>query len=430
MLKQIALSDLELGMFVHKMQGNWFDHPFWKSKFLIEDEKSLRTLQASQLEAVVIDTAKGKDTAPAPRPAPLPAAKPSAGQRSAAAAPSQSRVASLKARASVDRKQDQPASTEAEVRNAQALAERAKDRVQNTFLAARLGKAFNARAVEPVIGDILASVRRNPQAFGGLMRCKLRNEFAYQHSLAVSALMISLGRQMKLNETQIREAGLAGLLLDIGVNYLPVNLHPTNGDFRNVDPVFWRQHVMLGYRALQNDDYLPQAVLDACLQHHERIDGGGFPNGLAGDDISRIARMAAICDSFDFLLTGTATTRALDPGAAILALLKTEGEFDPDILRSFVDSVGLYPAGTFVRLASDKLAMVIDLDPRDSTKPIVQAFYSYETGERIIPHRIELARDTGKNAIIEIADLDGLGLPEDRQLRELLFLSAHKLTQV
>jgi HD-GYP domain-containing protein (c-di-GMP phosphodiesterase class II) len=421
MLKQIALSDLELGMFVHKMQGSWFNHPFWKSKFLVEDEQSLRTLKTSQLDGVVIDTAKGKDITPAPRPV--------ADKRSHAGTAPSARLNAIKSRKSVDRRHDEPVSTATEVRAAEAIAERAKEKVHKAFLETRLGKALDVRAVEPVVSDVLASVRRNPQAFGGLMRCKLRNELTYHHALAVSALMISLARKMQLTENQVLEAGLAGLLLDLGVNYLPQNLDPPNGDFRNADPKIWQQHVMLGYRALQSDDCLSPAVLDACLQHHERIDGSGFPQGLAQDEIALIARMAAICDTFDHLLTRTEASPALDPGAAIQRLIDSEGAFDPEILQMFIESVGLFPAGTFVRLRSNKLAMVIDLDPRDSTKPIVQAFYDLTSGDRVIPHRINLAANAGQDDIIGIADLTGLGLPDDEQLRELVFLSAYKPTQ-
>ena len=109
------------------------------------------------------------------------------------------------------------------------------NRMHKAFLAARLGKALDLRAVEPVASDILGSVRRNSQAFAGLMRCKLQNELVYRHALAVSALMVSLARQMKLVEKEAYEAGLAGLLLDIGVNYLPKDLNPHRGYYRNVD---------------------------------------------------------------------------------------------------------------------------------------------------------------------------------------------------
>ncbi len=419
MLKQIPLSDLELGMFVHKMQGNWFDHPFWKSKFLIDEEDKLRTLKASQIEGVVIDTTKGRDVSP--KTVECEAANDRAAPTSAG------RINKIKSRRSIDRPADKPTSTQQEVHAAQAIAARGVERLHKTFIAGRLGKALNVRAVEPVVSDILASVRRNPQAFGGLMRCKLKNELVYRHALAVSALMVSLARRMKLSEAEAYEAGQAGLLLDIGTNYLPQNVDPPGGDYRNLGAKIWQQHVTLGHRALENDDGLPAAVLDACLQHHERLDGGGFPNGLAGDEISRIARMAAICDTFDFLLTSTDAADALDPAMAVQRLKAMDGAFDPDILRAFIESVGLYPVGSFVQLRSDKLAMVIDEDPKDAAKPIVQAFYSLERRERIVPHTIALARCGGEDEIVAIANLAGHDLPDEAQLRELVFLSAHKL---
>ncbi len=421
MLKRVAITDLELGMFVHKMEGSWFSHPFWKAKFLIDDAERLETLRSSNLEGIVIDTAKGKAA---------PGAGPTHGkQRKPAAAPAASqaeRFRSVKARSAI---QNLPVSTEAELNAAQAIAGRAQKAIHNTFIAARLGKAINVKAVQPVVTDILDSVRRNPHAFSGLMRCKLKNELGYQHALAVSALMVSLARQMKLSQDDVLEAGLAGLLLDIGTNYLPQIPDLPNNDFRNADPKIWQQHVLLGFRALQHDDSLPQPVLDACLQHHERIDGGGYPKGLKQDEISKIAQMAAICDTFDFLLNATASAAALDPAAAVQHMRKMEGAFDADILRSFIESVGLYPVGSFVELRSGKIALVIDEDPADNGQPIVQAFYDCKTRDRIVPHRIVLAQSVNEDEIAGIADLSGRDLPDEAQLREMVFLTAHKMTR-
>lgn len=420
MLKHVAVSDLELGMFVHKMEGSWFSHPFWKAKFLIDDAETLGTLRASKLDGVIIDTAKGKGAFKASQ---------VSGQRSAPAAaavvPAQ-RLRSVKARSFV---QNEPVSTDVELHAAQAIAGRAQKAISNTFIAARLGKAINVKAVQPVVTDIMESVRRNPQAFGGLMRCKLRNELMYQHALAVSALMVSLARQMKLSQAETHEAGLAGLMLDIGTNYLPPIPDLPDNDFRNADPKIWQQHVLLGFRALQNDNTLPQSVLAGCLEHHERMDGSGFPKKLRKGEISTIGRMAAICDTFDFLITKTASTPALDPAAAVERLRQMEGAFDEEILRSFVESVGLYPVGSFVELHSGKIALVIDEDPKDKARPIVQAFYCATTHERILPHRIELARCDGNDHIVSIADLTEHNLPDDEQLRELVFMTAHKLVR-
>jgi HD-GYP domain-containing protein (c-di-GMP phosphodiesterase class II) len=419
-LKTVSLTDLELGMFVHKLEGRWIDHPFWKSRFLIEDDEKLDILRSSRLRGVVIDTSKGKDVGASAPQRMAPASSPAPG--------GSTRFNAIRKRSAAAIPQIGPVSMEQEISAAGAIAEKAKNSLNRTFIAARLGKAINVRSVEPVISDILASVRRNPQAFSGLMRCKLKNEVMFAHALSVSALMVSLARKMKLPPQDIHYCGVAGLLLDIGVNYLPPTIDPPGGDFRNADPSIWPQHVMLGYRALQNDGDLTQLVLDACLQHHERIDGKGFPAGLVGDEIAVVARMAAICDTFDFLLNATNTTAAMDPAAAIAHMRTMQGAFDDDILRLFIETVGIFPVGSFVTLRSGKIAMVIDEDSEDHTRPVVQAFYCLAQGERVLPHRIELAKRVGEDEITGIADLSAFELPDDAQLRELIFLSTYKNT--
>ncbi len=426
MLKQIPITQLEIGMFVHKFEGGWFDHPFWKAKFLVEDADKLAAIKDSRLRGVVIDTSKGKDVAPTHNPASAPAPALASGASSPASPPASaasSRVRSIRQRTAAQLDSNQPVSLAAEVETAARIADQARERLGKTFIDARLGKALDVRKVEPVVSDILASVRRNPQAFSGLMRCKLKNEDIFRHALSVSALMVALADRMRLTGGEVHNCGLAGLLLDIGVNYLPPAVDAWAGGRGQKDPR-WEAHVLLGYRALQNDDALPQAVLDACLFHHERMDGGGYPQRRAGDDIPLVARMAAICDSFEFLLAGTAGRAPLDPAAAVAELRAQTGAFDEEILHLFIETVGLYPVGAFVELTSRKLAMVIDENRKDPMRPVVQAFYSLETRERILPHRIALAEAKDRERIVGIADLGGLELPADAQLRELVFLSA------
>lgn len=426
MLKQIAVSELELGMFVHKFEGSWFDHPFWKTRFLIEDADKLAAIRHSRVRTVIIDTAKGKDVPPAACDGAAQAAS-IAVSRTPAPAPAAARIQRIKRRTAMQLASTRPVSMAQELETAAAIARQAQHKLSATFMAARLGKALNLRKVEPVVSDILASVRRNPQAFSGLMRCKLKNERIFRHALSVSALMVALADRMKLPAQDIHNCGLAGLLLDIGVNYLP---HPNSaspgGNYRSIDQRVWESHVMLGYRALQNDGSLPQLVLDACLFHHERIDGAGYPQRRKGDDIPLVARMAAICDSFDFHLSGTDGSPRLDPASAIEVMRAQKGAYDEDLLRLFIETVGLFPVGSFVVLSSRKLAMVIDEDRKDPLRPVVQVFYSFATRERVKPHRIALAEGNDNEHITGIADLAGLDLPEDEQLRELVFLSAYR----
>ncbi|MCB2050734.1 MAG: DUF3391 domain-containing protein [Novosphingobium sp.] len=425
MLKRVALSDVELGMFIHKMEGSWFKHPFWKSRFMLEDPDNLEHLRSSDLESVIIDTSKGKDVAAVSGGRP-PDASPSLAKPVDLSAPV-TRAAALRTRRSVDLDATGPATIATELKAAGVVADRAQRAVSKAFADVRLGKAVSIRKAEPLVEEIYASVQRNPHAFGGLMRCKLNNEFVYRHALSVSALMVSLARKMQLAPDAVREAGLAGLFLDIGTNLLPREAAAPNGDFSDAPPGIWRQHVGLGEKSLRESGNFPESVILACSQHHEYMNGSGFPNGLKGAEISLFARMAAICDTFDYLLVGDNNAPPLDPAQAVARLGEMAGAFDADLLRHFIESVGIYPVGSFVRLRSDRLAMIVDEDPDEVDKPVVSPFYSLKTSGRIRPKTIALARCYGEDEIVGIADLAGLELPEPEQLRELIFLQTHKM---
>lgn len=418
MLREIATCDLKIGMFVHKMNGGWFDHPFWKGKFLINDTAKLQTLKSSALESVTIDTSRGKDVEEAK-------AAPTV-QATGSKVTSHKRLESIKQRKSIREQEPKPVPTAAEMGAAQAIADNGISKLKDMLRAANLGRTISVGSVAPIVGDIQASISRNSQAFHGMMRCKLTNEIAYRHSLCVSALMISLARKMNLRGKETIDAGLAGLLLDIGTGYYPKTVNPPNGDFSQLEPEVWRQHVALGHRAIRYDDAVSDWVRDACLHHHERIDGLGFPKGLKGDGISVGGKMAAICDTFNFLLSNHGGDKALDPSSAVTRLREMEGAFDPDILRKFIESVGKFPVGSFVRLRSDQIGMVIDENPKDETKPLVEVFYCLKEGKRIAQSRVKLGSGTGEDEIIETGDISQLDLPDEAYLREMIFLAAYR----
>ena len=420
MLKTIAPSQVELGMFVHKLEGSWLKHPFWKSRFLLEDPETLADLRDADIRGVVIDVSKGRDVAAAPAvrrvfSAPIAGAtmtRRAAPARAATAAPDFSSTA----RTGMNR----------EFGMAQTVAKRGEKLVSQVFLSSRLGKAVDAGAVEPVITDIFASVQRNPHAFNGLMRCKRDNQFIYQHALAVSALMISLGRTMKLAPAMIRHAGMAGLLLDVGIGHLPLNLDDAGGDYREFGDAILRNHTTLGYEYLQLGGDIPEEVAIVALQHHERMDGSGYPMGLRGDQITLLSRMAAVCDTYDMLVTDSSRKRGLDPATAIVEMQEMAGKFDPGVLAAFIEAIGAHPVGSVVRLASDRLALVVDQDPADHRQPRVRTFFSVATGKMVKPEDIALAHCFGRDRIVGQADPEAYGIQDFEKLRLRIFTAACK----
>ena len=417
-LKQIPTSKIEMGMFIHAFEGSWLNHPFWRARFLVEDEERLQALRGSALDAVVIDTDRGIDVASQsgapPRQVPPPSAPRAVGLRAKetfAAAPAPVRAAIARPGS---------AGVAREFGNARRVAGQARKVISKVFIEARLGKAPRVAEVTPVVEDIYASIERNPYAFSGLMRCKSEMEAIYQHMLSVSALMVSLARQLGLSPQETRTAGMAGLLLDVGVSRLDIDPSTLKGGLQDVDEDLWHRHCFVGRDLLAAAEDVPEAVLQAVARHHELMDGTGFPQNLAGRDIDLISRMAAICDRYDLLVSGAATGDAMDPAQALRQMMACEGAFDGEILARFQEALGVYPVGSFVRLRSDRIAMVIDQYPSEPALPTVRAFYSIATGKHVKAKVIELANCFGEDAIDSIADLSGLGLPPAEELREQL----------
>lgn len=419
MLKKISPSQVEMGMFVLKLEGSWLKHPFWKTKFVLDDAETLEDLRDADIDAVVIDISKGRDVLVRRNDVPphVPAAAPSL--------PSRRRFVPPSSPAQFDYHSTAPQSTAREFGHATRVAERGRKVVSKVFLEMRLGKTIKAETVEPVIEDIFASVQRNPHAFNGLMRCKQDNEFLYRHSLACAALMVSLGRALKLSPGEIREAGLAGLMFDIGVNLLPVDLAELGNDHRRLPREVLDLHTALGANFLEASG-MPAAIAQVARQHHERNDGSGYPARLIGGDIPLLSRMAAVCDAYDELASFMPGSVPVDPGAVLQAMSEQHGRFDPVVFAAFVQCIGTYPIGTFVELKSQRLAMVIDQDPADYGKPKVRTFFSLATSEAIRSEDIALANCYGEDGILGLADLTRFEAEEVMDLRARMMAALAK----
>jgi HD-GYP domain-containing protein (c-di-GMP phosphodiesterase class II) len=364
-------------MYIQSLEGSWFDHPFWKSKFLLAEADDLRALQSSDLDAVWVDPLKSLAPAMAhlaaeappskPEPVEPPSPEPQPGPAPAATAAKPRRL-----------------SRPNEFHAALTVLEDCKAAVGELFAQVQSGNA--AAAIEdaaPVVGGIAESVARNSDALITLARIRTLDEYTYVHSVAVSALMINLARQLQLAPDYVRHAGTAGLFMDVGKAFLPPALLGKRGVYSAEDWTEMRRHPKLGADAVTASGEMSKIVADVCLHHHEKYDGSGYPHGLKGDDISLFARMAAICDTYDALASARPHRPAFGPAEAVAEMYRLKGHFDDSLLAGFIKSIGIYPAGSLVRLESRRLGCVTAQRRDQLTRPLVRVFYS-------IPHRAHL----------------------------------------
>ena len=394
MQKKIRVEQLRLGMHVQSLCGAWLDHPFWKTQFILRDPEDLRKLRSSAVLECWIDTGKGLDVAttsagvaprradgrPAPDEALAPPAPPAVANKPGALQTRSLRDESLQAA---------------------SLVGQAKQVVTALFTEARMGKALDIGGCAELVDEVTASVWRNPDAMLSLVRLKTHDDYTYMHSVAVCALMVALARQLSLGIEAAREAGMAGLLHDLGKVAMPLEVLLKPGKLTDEEFAVMRSHPERGHellrsRVIEIDTSLGQVtdgVLDVCLHHHERVDGKGYPHGLDGERISTLAKMGAVCDVYDAITSNRPYKAAWDPSESIGKMASwRDGHFDETVFQAFVRSMGIYPTGSLVRMESDRLGVVIEQNDASITKPKVKIFFSARTSLPISVEILDLVR--------------------------------------
>lgn len=385
MLKRIAVADLRVGMYIQEFCGTWMDHPFWRSRFLLQSQKDLQRIQASSIRELWIDASKGLDVG-------TDIHSESAEQVEAEVEERLSAVVAepLGAHCPLDE----------EIARASKLCARSKQAVVSMFSDARMGRALEFEQAEELVGEISDSLLRHPNALISLARLKNVDEYTYMHSVAVCALMIALARQLGLDEAQVRDAGLAGMLHDIGKMAVPWALLNKPGKLTDDEFVIMRKHPLAGREILLTGKQTNASVLDVCLHHHEKVDGSGYPHRLVGERISLFARMGAVCDVYDAISSDRPYKKGWSPAESIHKMAEWKGHFDDGVFQAFVKVMGIYPTGSLVRLASGRIAVVLDQSPTSLLTPKVKVFFSAKAKMPIPQEVIDLAQWVGRDKIV------------------------------
>ena len=379
MLKKIDVKQLTVGMYLKEFCGSWIDHPFWRNSFVITDPKDIERIRASNIQAVWIDCAKGLDVA--------------RDATTISEAETESQVDAELKHALQSTRETAPASIHEEMARAAKICAQAKQAVTSMFEEARMGKAVDSGNARKLVEEISDSVTRNPGALISLARLKTADDYTYMHSVAVCALMISLGRQIGVDEDIIPRLGIAGLLHDLGKAMMPQEVLNKPGKLTDEEFGIMKRHPSEGAKLLQDSDGIDDIALDVALHHHEKTDGSGYPEGLKDNEISLYAKMGAVCDVYDAITSNRPYKVGWDPAESLRKMAEwANGHFDPTVFQAFVKSLGIYPVGSLLRLTSGRLGLVVDQSPKSLLTPRIKVFFSTRSNTRIRPTLIDLSQ--------------------------------------
>ena len=379
MIKKISVAQLKPGMFVHDMDCGWMEHPFLTDSFTVRSDKDIERMIGYGILELYIDSEKGLDVADAPT-------------RQEVEQSITRKISEV-----VNRfKLVEPVSLHEEMANARLVRDEANKIIGEMMVGVRHGKKVDTARLDPVVRRMSESILRNKDALLSLCRIKEKDNYTFLHSLSVGALLMNFTRAAQLKSGDMVLVGMGGMLHDIGKTMVPNRILNKPGALTPDELTTMQLHVQHGRNILSDARDITQTSFDVVAQHHERYDGSGYPLKLKGEEMSVYGQMASIVDVYDAMTSDRVYRMGMDPTLAVRKMFEwSRAHFDPKLIQLFVRTIGIYPVGTLVMLESKRIAIVLNQDGRDLTRPVLRVVYDADKRCYVTPQDIDLSANLG-----------------------------------
>ena len=358
--REIAVEDLQIGMYVAELDRPWLDTKFAFQGFPITSEADLVRLRQT-CKKVFIDLDKG-DAPPE-----------AAGAKTAQAA-----LARYPEKVSVERELDP----------AKGVLQQCKRVLEKNIKILVAGGELDAAGVKSSVEKIADSIERNPDAMLLLTKVRQKDEKQLERALDVSVLMMTFGRFLQLPREQLDLLGQAGLLQDIGKLKVPDAILHKKGALSAQELQTAKAHVVHSASMLRETAGFSPQLVDIVLRHHERHDGSGYPRGIAGAEVGMLGSIAGIVDSYSAMTSQRPYADQMSPSNALGALYKERGTlYNEPLIEQFIQCIGIYPVGSVVQLNSGEVGVVIAQNRVRRLQPRVMVLLDAQSAP-ISPHKI------------------------------------------
>lgn len=336
---KIHISELKIGMFVSKLDCDWQETPFVMQGFMIESLDDIDAV-TEYAEYVWIDAVREEWVPPE--------------QRAFMGQPNARKDFYIN-----------KIPTQQEHQAALGVYREAKKLTKTLLEDVRLGGVVDTAQAKETVKDCVNSILRNPDALIWMSRMRNEDEYTAEHCLNVCILALAFGRHLGLNEVELENLGLCGLLHDVGKMRVQHDLLNKREPLTAKEFNLIKSHAIHGRNLLMSTPGIPSSTVDVAYSHHERVDGAGYPRKLKAAGISEFARIICIVDAYDAMTADRCYSDAIASTEALKRIFQNRGtQFDERLAMEFIKSIGLYPPGSIVELMNGLIAIVLETNHR------------------------------------------------------------------
>ncbi len=368
MIKEVNIQDLRVGMYVEKLGISWFNHPFARNKFRITKESEIEQIKECGIVTLKINTKKAVDVAPLEE---------KNDQEDEIFA-----VEKVEKQDDISWTEQEPVPLKEEMERCVEIYQENLPLIHKLVDDVKKGGKIDSRSVNDSVDQLVESVFRNRYAAVTLSKLKTYDEYTFTHSINVSIFALALGRQLNLSREQLKVLGAGAMLHDIGKASIPEDILNKPGPLTEAEFRIMKTHPNLGTRHLKSVENVQKEILQCILNHHEKINGTGYPQKLKSAAIGDFAKMISIADSFDAITSTRVYQKGTLAHNALKIIFSLRGEhFYPPFVERFIQVVGIYPVGTVVKLNTNEIGIVTTINPSNLLHPDI-TLITDEKGEK------------------------------------------------
>ena len=365
---------LVIGMYVAELDRPWIETDFLFQGFEIKNEKEIEKIR-DLCSHVFIDQTKTKQ------------------RRKAIVNKSTENIGEIESYPSPPKKLGV---FEKEIKRSEKLYEETGIIVNDFMERIARGEGVDTNLAKQAVSECVNSILHSPDAMLWLSQLKNKDEYTAQHSLNVCVLSIVLGRQIGLSEASLNNVGLCGMMHDMGKMLIPLEILNKPGRLEDEEMDIMKTHTTLGHELLKSSHGMYPGAVEVALLHHERLDGKGYPKQVGRSQLSHYTRIVTIADLYDAITSDRVYQKGRTHLEATKILSDISGtHLDQALVIKFIESIGVYPPGSFVELTNGAVGLVVEVSDTMKLRP-----------------KVLLILDEDKNSIPEVI-VDLSEMPKD-----------------